>query len=125
MLDALQRRSLAIEDVGQLTSELTGFYGDLFCRLFADDETFAEHYAVLVKTLAVAYAPVSFDLLLRVYACPPELLHRRLLTLWTYLKVSGKGECASYALFHKSLADWLCDQESAGPYWCDAKSGHA
>jgi len=54
----------------------------------------------------------------------PEATHLRLTRLRSYLRVSGKGlEGAQYALFHKSLSDWLTDPDAAGSYWCFPERG--
>lgn len=123
-LDALEEGILAVGDLGRLTPGLAVFYTEAFSRRFRDIESYERDYAPLLRALAAARAPLSFTLLQRICGEPVEKLHRRLLDLRTYLRALGEGESASYALFHKSLQDWLTDRDAAGDYWSPAAAGH-
>jgi WD40 repeat protein len=123
-MDALEDGSLAVADLGSLAPGLAHFYGLAFERRFRDGETYARSWAPLLRVLAAAQGPLPFALLQRVVEEEPESVHRRLRELRTYLRVSGSGDTAAYALFHKSLQDWLTDREATGEYWCEARKGH-
>lgn len=123
-LDALEDGTLAVADLSRLTPGLTVFYSALFARRFPDVTVYAVEYAALLKTLAAARGPMPLALLRRVCGAEEQVLHRRLLRLRPYLRVFGHGE-KRYALFHKSLQDWLTDPDAAGDYWCPSSSGHA
>jgi WD40 repeat protein len=124
-LDALEEGALAVADLRHLTPGLAGFYGRAFRQRFPDVEAYSLSHAPLLRALAVARGPLSFALLREVMDSEPEVVHRRLRELRAYLRVSGAGEELSYALFHKSLPDWLTDREMAGEHWCPAEKGHA
>src|SRR5205807_331001 len=124
-LDALEDGTLPVGDLGRLAPGLTSFYDTLFKRRFPDIEAYDRDYAALFRALAVARGPLPFKLLQRICGVSAEVLHRRLLRVQAYLRVFGQGEAASYALFHKSLQDWLTDPDAAGDYWCRAATGHA
>jgi hypothetical protein len=125
MLDAIEEGNLSPADLGRMTPGLGEFYSTGFNRAFPDVEAYSRDYLPILKSLAVAVAPIPFVLLQGVTASPPETVNRRLLKLKPYLRTYGQDNATEYALFHNSLRDWLVDQHAAGEYWCDADSGHA
>ena len=53
------------------------------------------------------------------------ILIERLLYLTPYLDVARKGIATVYSLFHRSLSDWLVDQEVAERFWCHRETGES
>jgi WD40 repeat protein len=124
-LDALAEGSLVPADLGKLTAGLADFYQLALSRRFPDRAAYLRDLAPMLRSLAVAQGPLPFALLVRVAGEEPEIVNLQLRELLPYVRVTGGGDRASYALFHKSLSDWLVDRDSAGIYWCDSRRGHA
>jgi len=124
-LDALEDGSLSMEALDDLSSGLVDFYGRAFARKFPDVVAYSEKIAPLLTVLSVARGPIPFGLLCRVAGAPRSEVNRRLSHLRSWLKLYGENDATEYALFHKSLRDWLVSRDNAGEYWCDPSDGHA
>ena len=126
-LDALEEGTLSVQDLGFLSPGMSDFYVKTFSRLFPTEEVFEKEAQPILRVLSVAMEPVPFaiiDRASRLRKETQEATYRRLLRLGSYLRVSGKGlDGAKYALFHKSLSDWLTDPDAAGSYWCFPERG--
>ncbi|HKG61314.1 MAG TPA: TIR domain-containing protein [Pyrinomonadaceae bacterium] len=126
-LDALEEGTLTVEDLGFLSPGMSDFYVKAFSRLFPNEDDFEIDAQSILRVLSVAMGPLPFAIIDRVSRSPKEtqeVTNRRLLRLKSYLHISGKGlDGARYALFHKSLSDWLTDPDAAGSFWCFAEQG--
>lgn len=120
-LDALEDGTLAPSEVGRLSPGLASFYVGDFARRFPAETVYRRDYAPLLRALAAARAPLPFPLLCAAAGLPAEEAHARLRRLHAYLREPAPG---TYALFHKSLAEWLTEQTRAGAYFIDAREGH-
>lgn len=125
VLNALEEGTLTSTDLGQLSPGVAQFYGSAFQRRFPQIGVYERDYAPLLRILASARAPLNARTLELACGFDPEVLHRGLRELRGYLRVDGAGGNATFALFHKSMQDWLVDPEAAGEFWCDARRGHA
>ena len=125
MLDSLEGGTMSPDDLGKLTTSLGSYYNEDFAERVGDAEEYLSRYAPLLRVLTAAQGPLPFTVLAEVAGEDAEILHRRLRVLRQYLRVSEGGDDASYALFHKSLQDWLTDRNAAGEYWVDVGKGHA
>lgn len=126
-LDALEYGTLSADDLRFLSPGMSDFYEKSFSRLFSDDKAFEVDAQPILRALSVAMEPVPFVIIDRASRRRKETLedtHRRLLQLRSYLHITGKGlEGTKYALFHKSLGDWLTDPDGSGFYWCSPERG--
>jgi WD40 repeat protein len=122
--DALEDGTLAVTDLGRLAPGLAEFYATTFAKRFPDVDGYARDVQPVLRALSVALAPLPIGLLQRVTGTAPEEVNRLLLVLKPYLRTSVQGGVVEYALFHKSLRDWLGDAAVAGSYWCEPTGGH-
>jgi len=126
-LDALQAGTLLPQDLGSLSPGMSDFYVKTFSRLFPTEAVFEKDAQRILRVLSVAMEPLPFaiiDRASRLRKETAEATNLRLRRLRAYLRVSGKGlDGAQYALFHKSLSDWLTDPDAAGSYWCFPERG--
>ena len=122
-LDALGDGSIRVGDLSRLSPGLTKFFYETFRKRFSDIEVYERTLAPLLRALLAARGPLPFNVLQGVGGEAAEVVRRRLLDLRSYLRVYGQGESASYAVYHRSLKDWLTNPDAAGSYWCRAESG--
>jgi hypothetical protein len=126
-LDALQEGTLSVDDFGFLSPGMSDFYVKAFSRLFPSEADFETEAHSILRVLSVAMGPLPFSIIDRASRLPKETeetTHRRLLRIKPYLHVSGERlDGARYALFHKSLADWLTNSDAAGSFWCSGDQG--
>lgn len=123
--DSLLEGELRAVQVEALPAGLDAVYAEAFARAFPDARAYLRSQAPVLRALAAAFAPLPFPLLRAASGQEASLLNLTLGELRSYLKVAGRGEEASYALFHRSLSEWLCDRDLAGAFWCDPAAGHA
>jgi tetratricopeptide (TPR) repeat protein len=124
-LDALEDGSMTIDDLHQLAPGMMVFFLECFRRRFPAQDVFEDKYAPLLRVLVAARGPLPFQILHAVAGCEMEAARRRLHKLRSYLRVFGRGESATYAIYHRSMKDWLTDPDAAGDYWCRIEGGDA
>jgi hypothetical protein len=102
--DALAHGNLGLDQLKRQPPGLASLYEASFARTFAASEMFADCAQVLAVLLA-ARRSVRRDQLEAILGLTPIELERRLMPLEPYLARID----AAFAVFHKSLADWLTD----------------
>lgn len=123
-LEAVRDGTLSVGDLNCLSSGLSVFYRECFSRKLPDLARYAACEQPLLAALAVARGPLPFELLTQIANQPATVVHQSLLHLRSLLRTFGEGSRAAYALFHKSLQDWLLDRDQAAEYWCDPAAAH-
>ena len=123
-MDALAGSQLSANDVTALPPGLDAFYSLAFARLFPDPEAYRSEIVPVLGVLAVAFAPVPFDVLEQATGQSAGSLNLRLSKLRPYLRADGTGDEATYTLFHRSLGEWLTNRDLAGTHWCDPRIAH-
>jgi hypothetical protein len=111
----------------ELPIGLAGIYRSFLQRLVqGDKQTWRRNYAPLLGILAVAQAALTREQLAGfVQLKKPEVLEilealRQFLDTDELLPASQR----TYAIYHRSLADWLLDEDKAEGYWCDPVEQH-
>jgi tetratricopeptide (TPR) repeat protein len=122
-LDSLEDGSIRSSDLHQLAPGLTRFFFETFRRRFSDLETFGHVFAPLLRALTAARGPLPFHMICGLVGGEAETVRQHLNKLHCYLRIYGRGESATYAIYHRSLKDWLMNPDTAGGYWCRAESG--
>jgi AAA domain len=111
----------------ELPIGLAGIYRSFLQRLVqGDKQTWRRNYAPLLGILAVAQAALTREQLAGfVQLKKPEVLEI-LETLRQFLDTdeSLPASQRTYAIYHRSLADWLLDEDKAEGYWCDPVEQH-
>jgi WD40 repeat protein len=114
---ALDGISIGIHSLIALNSlppGLRGLYADRFARLFPDEAAFAPARALLAVVCA-AREPLGRDFLAQAVELDEAELPTVLIKLAAYIpRQPGEDGQPTFAVFHKSLADWLTDPERAG-----------
>ncbi len=125
-LDAIEREQYHLTRLDQLPAGLSGFYRQFFERSFPDNTAF-QSVERLLEVIAAAGEPLSSSQLVWAAGLNSErILTGILRKLGVYLRVRTDDDgLATYAVYHKSLADWLTDPRRAGAaYSIDPVAGH-
>lgn len=122
-LDAIEDGAIGVTELNRLSPGLAAFFFETFRKRFHDLDVYERSFGPLLRALAAARGPLPFDVLRGLSGETEEVVRRRLHELRSYLRVYGQGEAATYAVYHRSLKDWLSNPEAAGAYWCRAATG--
>jgi len=120
VFESIERGLYGLDDLKALPPGLYGLYLGFFQRQFPDDASFAPVRCVL-ECVVAAREPLNRAQLARATGLPEEDLARALRPLSAYLPTRE----GAYALYHKSLADWLTDPDQVGaPHSVSRRRGH-
>ena len=127
-LDAIERGQLSFDHIENLPPGLSSLYEIFFRRLFPDPaKDFAPSRKVL-ETVAAAREPLTREQIAAATSLDPE---EELPLILSHLASFVPASEARYALFHRSLFDWLTgwdnpqDQPFAGAYHVNPQKGSA
>lgn len=108
---------------GSLPKGLAGMYCRWFERRFATVEDYEQKVLPLLELLLAAQEPLPLSLARVTLNWDDRKQARVLAALGSLLR---RDDDDRLQFFHKSLADWLQDEEAAGPDWLvGEKEGHA
>ena len=117
--DTLKLSNLDIDELERRPPGLESLYGESFTRTFAEPGSWPP-CAELLAVLRAARRGLRRSELEAVLGVTPHELADRLVPLEPYLALVDDG----YAIFHKSLADWLTDASTdAREYRFDRRQG--
>jgi hypothetical protein len=125
-LDGLEAGQFHFDELGDLPPGLYGLYFDFFRRHFPDAESF-ELPRRLLQVVVAAREPLDERLLTIASGLNSRSdIAATLRRLRVYLPPRDDQDGhAKYAPYHKSLADWLTDNEQRGDlHYCDPITGH-
>ena len=123
-LDALDQDLVAVQELGKLPPGLTRQYRLFFGRRFSEPAAWDSVKPILAMLIA-AQAPLGGeDLAAGSGLDLPAGLPRRIAALGAYLRATA-DKPPRYAIFHKSLAEWLSGaEERGGSFAIDPGEGH-
>jgi len=123
VLDGIVSGQQSLDNLDALPPGLDTVY-HTFLRSFAADE-WEERYQPVFGVLAVAQEPVTEDRLAHFTGLRRTRVRQDLGRLRQFLDVvPGEVEGKTYALFHRSLRDYLVDGERNEDFWCAPEDGH-
>jgi hypothetical protein len=111
----------------ELPVGLTGIYRNFLQRLVqGDKQTWRKDYAPILGVLAVAQAALTREQLVSFVQVKKSKVLETLEMLSQFIDTdeSLPASQRTYALYHRSLADWLLDEDKAEGYWCDPVEQH-
>ena len=123
--EALAAGTITAEELAGLPAGVSDYLAVAFRRAFPSGEEYSTQYAPILRCLIAAFAPVPEDVLRRAVGSDRESLSLRIRVLRPYLRVEGPSGQRCFALYHRSVSEWLQDAIAAGPYFCDSERGHA
>ncbi len=118
--EELAQGRLSLDDVGAFPRGLGGMYAQFFKRQFADLAAYERDVRPALELVAAAHGALPTEVLAAAlgwdeYAAPR--LRRALGSLF----VTSDGAVRP---FHATVAEWLTDENRAGPYFVSARRGH-
>ena len=125
-LDGVERGQYGFQHLGALPDGIRGLYQGFFEHCYPNETSYAEAKRVLQIVIA-AREPLAEAQLARASGLDVEAgLPAVLKTLSVVLRERAEVEGPSrWAVFHKSLADWLTGPEQGGTVYCiSTKTGH-
>jgi len=123
VLDGIASGQQSLGDLDTLPPGLDTIYHS-FLRSFTADE-WEERYQPVFGVLAVAQEPVTEDRLAHFTGLRRTRVRQDLGRLRQFLDVvEGEAAGKTYALFHRSLRDYLVDGERNEDFWCAPEDGH-
>ena len=111
----------------QLPDGLDGIYREFLYRLVGKDrQTWRSQYAPVLGSLASAQEALTKEQLAGFTEMSKSEVAGVLEELQQFLDVdkSLPASQRTYAIYHRSLANFLQDEDRAGSYWCDAQEQH-
>jgi WD40 repeat protein len=127
-LRAVENAQLTVAQIETLSPGLSGLYGLFFDRLFLDQAVDFEPTREVLQAVAAAREPLAREELAAVTGLDPLV---RLPPLLGHVASFVPARDGRYALFHKSLHEWLTgwdaqhDQPLAGRYHISVTKGQA
>jgi tetratricopeptide (TPR) repeat protein len=111
----------------QLPDGLDGIYREFLYRLVGRDRrTWRSQYAPVLGTLAIAQEALTKEQLAGFTEMSKSEVAGVLEELQQFLDVDKSLPVSqrTYAIYHRSLANFLQDEDRAESYWCDAQAQH-
>ncbi|MBD1808124.1 tetratricopeptide repeat protein [Microcoleus sp. FACHB-SPT15] len=110
----------------QLPDGLDGIYREFLYRLVGKDKsTWRSQYAPVLGTLAITQEALTREQLAGFTQMSKSEVAGVLGELQQFLEdESLPASQRTYAIYHRSLANFLQDEDRAGSYWCDAQEQH-
>ena len=127
-LDAIERGQLDFDHIENLPPGLSSLYEIFFRRLFPNPAKDFGRSRTVLETIAAAREPLTREQIAAATGLDPE---EELLGILSRLASFVPASEGRYALFHKSLFDWLSgwdkprDQPLAGAYHVNLQKGSA
>lgn len=125
-LDGISTGCHSFSMSGELPPGLGGLYAQRFSQLYPDEMSFAS-VAVVLEVICAAREPLDVSLIATATGLDPDAeLPRIISRLSGYVtRHPGADGRALFAVYHKSLSDWLTDENRAGQlHWVSVKQGH-
>ncbi|MBW4499643.1 MAG: hypothetical protein KME57_08755 [Scytonema hyalinum WJT4-NPBG1] len=111
----------------QLPNGLDGIYREFLYRLVGKDKkTWRRQYAPILGTLAIAQEALTREQLAGFTEMSKSEVAGVLEELQQFLDIDEflPASQRTYAIYHRSLANFLQDEDRAESYWCDAQEQH-
>jgi WD40 repeat protein/serine/threonine protein kinase len=127
-LDAIESGQLSFDHIENLPPGLSSLYEIFFRRLFPDPANDFGRSRKVLETIAAAREPLTREQIAAATGLDPE---EELPLILSHLASFVPASEGRYALFHKSLFDWLTgwdfpqDQPFAGAYYVNPRKGSA
>lgn len=115
---------ISLDRPAQFPPGLGGIYYQYFRRQFPDLETYRETVRPALRVILAAPVPLPVVILKVLFGWAKEELYDFTRPLASLLPVMTEDDTEAIRPYHKSLADWLADDDRAGQYYVSVEAGH-
>jgi WD40 repeat protein len=122
--DDVQRGHLSLDHPEQFPQGLGGIFFQYFQRQFPDLEKFRKDVRPALRAILAACEPLPIEILQRLFNWQDEELRDFTRPLGSLFPVTTERGEEIIKPYHKSLADWLSDEEKASSYYVSSAEGH-
>jgi len=122
--DAVQRGHLSLDQPEQFPQGLSGIYFQYFQRQFPDLEQFRKDVRPALRAILAAREPLPIGILQSLFNWQDEDLRDFTRILGSLFTITDEPSKEVIKPFHKSLADYLADESTAGIYFVSLIQGH-
>lgn len=123
--DDVDEGVLSLEDTQNFPRGMGGFYWQYFARIFPNPDKYAENARSALSVLIAAIDPVPVDVLQSLFAWSKEEIKDFSRTAGSLFPTTTESGIKKIRPFHKSLVDWLADEDLAGLYYASQSTGHS
>ena len=122
--DDVQRGHLSLDLPEQFPRGLGGIFCQYFQRQFPDLEKFRKDVRPALRAILAAREPLPVEILQRLFNWQDEELHDFTRTLGSLFPVTKEVHGDVIKPYHKSLKDWLANEQKADIFYISEKDGH-
>jgi len=122
--DDVQHGHLSLDRPEQFPQGLGGIFCQYFQRQFPDLEKFRKDVRPALRAILAAREPLPVEILQRLFNWQDEELRDFTRPLASLLPVAKENGCEVIKPYHKSLADWLANDGSAGAFYVSTGEGN-
>jgi hypothetical protein len=120
----VKQNHLSLDRPEEFPQGLGGIFCQWFQRQFPDIEKFRKDIRPALRAILAAREPLPLEILQRLFNWQDEDLRDFTRTLGSLFPVTKEANGGVIKPYHKSLADWLADEEKAGVYFVSEMEGH-
>ncbi len=108
-------------DLSALPRGLSGIYADFFQRQFPDVADYKRRVRPFLEIVAASQGQLPLSVIARLLDLDPYEHSETVSALGAIYQTDGNY----IRPFHKSLTDWITDENAAGSYWVSTQMGHS
>lgn len=122
--DDLRQGNLSLDRPEQFPQGLGGTYFQWFERQFPDETQFEQTIEPMLGALLAAREPLPVEILQKLFGWRETELRKWLRKLGSLFPVTKEANNEVITPYRKSLADWMAEEDKAGPYYVSIQEGH-
>ncbi|MEW8692312.1 MAG: hypothetical protein AB2535_14650 [Candidatus Thiodiazotropha endolucinida] len=120
----LQQGYLSLDRLDLFPQGLGGVFWRYFERQFQDLERFRRNVRPALRAILAAREPLSVEILRGLFGWQDEELRDFVRDLGVLFPVTAEGKHRVIKPWHKTLVDWLTDEDTAGVYYTSIAEGN-
>ncbi len=120
----IEKGLLSLNDINNFPKGLGGIFWQFFQRQFPDQERFKKENRPALRAILAARAPLPLDILQKLFDWQDEELRDLTHALGSLFPVTQLNNNDTIRPYHKSIIDWLNDENAAGAYYISINEGH-
>jgi hypothetical protein len=120
VIEEIKKDRLKLENPEQFPQGLNGIFQMFFERQFQDPDSYNEFQRPLLSTISAAYEPLNIELIKKVFGDNNLRFKRRFEPMGSLLEIKD----GFVKPFHKSLIEWVTNEEIELEFFIDIEEGH-